>query len=192
MGSRGRRAALHPYPHPRNCGNLSIPNAIITAAPNRRTSALVSHQRRSFDAASRSAKNVFNASTSSFVAALASCILISLTSLLTSAICASRRVTRSGMSAYCCIVVTSSTSDDFCEGGAQGGGRGLVQRFALQRNHLRGGNENAPLGWGSALGNKNRTLRPYREAGYSPACDIPPQFAKIPMAIAFRVFVTEG
>src|SRR5690606_1616737 len=149
MGSRGRRAALHPYPHPRNCGNLSIPNAIITAAPNRRTSALVSHQRRSFDAASRSAKNVFNSSTSSFVAALASCILISLTSLLTSAICASRRVTRSGMSVYGCIAC------HILEGrcvflakirrrGAQGGGRGLVQRFALQQNHLRGGNQKAP------------------------------------------------
>src|SRR5690606_3316205 len=56
-----------------------------------------------------------------------------------------------------------------------------------QTDHPSVWHQKAPRsGRGSVVGNKNRALRPYREAGYSPACDIPPQFAKLSMVITFK------
>src|SRR5690606_20743544 len=40
-------------------------------------------------------------------------------------------------------------SPEISRRGAQGGGRGLVQRFALQLDHLRGGNEKRPARGGA-------------------------------------------
>src|SRR5690606_12285779 len=56
------------------------------------------------------------------------------------------------------------TSPHIGRRGAQGGGRGLVQRFSLQRNHLHGGNQKAPRAGREKAARRRPKRKPPRRA----------------------------